>query len=155
MANTYTQIHLHLVFAVRFRNSLLGKSWKSELFKYITGIVQNLGHKTLAINGVEDHIHILIGLRPAQSISSLVKDIKANSSRWINERRFSPSRFEWQNGFGGFSCSKSELPAIIKYIENQEIHHSKNSFGDEYIQLLKSQEVEYDPRFLFMIPEEN
>jgi len=132
MANTYTQIHIQLVFAVKRRRSLVQKEWKEILYKYITGVIQNNGHKVLAINGMPDHIHILIGLRPAQSLSALVQDIKANSSRWINEQRLSSEKFEWQEGYGAFSYCKSHVMNVIKYIQNQELHHNSEPFDAEY-----------------------
>ena len=103
MPNTYTQIHIQFVFAVKYRQGLIKKEWKDDLYKYITGIIQNQGHKLLAINGVEDHIHILIGLRPKQSISDLMQDVKGGSSKWINDNKFTLGRFEWQEGYGAFS----------------------------------------------------
>ena len=120
MANTYTQIHIHFVFAVKFRKAVIGNDWKAELYKYITGIIKNNNHKLLAINGVSDHVHILIGIRPAQSISDLMKNIKQDSSKWINASKFSKSHFEWQEGYGAFSYSKSQLNAVVTYIQKQE-----------------------------------
>lgn len=128
MANTYSQIHLQFVFAVQFRFSLIKDTWKDELYKYITGIVQAQKHKMIIINGMPDHIHILIGMRPSQSVSELLQDIKGSSSKWINERLFISGRFQWQKGYGAFSYSKKELPIIIDYIKNQEAHHHKKSF---------------------------
>ena len=149
MANTYTQIHIHFVFAVKFRQALISNDWKEELFKYIAGIVKKHNHKLLAINGVSDHVHILIGIRPAQSISDLMKNIKQDSSRWINTSKISKSHFEWQEGFGAFSYSKSQLNAVINYIQNQELHHKKKTFKDEYINFLEKFEVDYDEKFIF------
>ena len=137
MANTYTQIHLHLVFAVQNREGLIGKEWKEELYRYITGIIQNHGHKVLAINGMPDHVHILIGIRPTQSLSDLMQDIKGDSSKWINLKGFIKSRFSWQSGYGAFSIDKSRVEAIIEYIRKQELHHLKKSFKDEYLDLLE------------------
>jgi len=122
---------------------------KEELFKYITGIVINQGQKLIAIGGVADHIHLLIGIRPSISISDLIRDIKANSSRFINEKEFVRGKFYWQEGFGAFSYSRSQLDAVAKYVLNQERHHAKRSFRDEYIGLLDRFEVEYDERYLF------
>lgn len=149
MANTYTQIHIQIVFSVKNRKNLIHKSWKNELYKYITGIIQNNNHKVLQINGTSDHIHILIGMRPTQSLSDLVKDIKGRSSKWINSREFLPYKFSWQEGFGGFSYAKSQVPIIINYIKNQEIHHKKTSFTDEYINLLEEFGVDYKPQYIF------
>lgn len=119
MANTYTQIHIQVVFAVKYRAGLISKEWKDELYKYITGIVQNNGHKLLAINGMEDHIHVFFGMRPVQSLSDLLQDIKGNSSKWINDQRFLKTRFEWQQGYGAFSYAKSQVSTVITYIRNQ------------------------------------
>ncbi|MEX0996541.1 MAG: IS200/IS605 family transposase [Flavobacteriaceae bacterium] len=149
MANTYTQIHIHFVFAVKFRNALVRPSFKDELYKYITGVIQNNNHKLLAINGMPDHIHILIGLRPSQSISDLMQEVKANSSRWINQKGFLKCKFEWQEGYGAFSYSKSQLKKVILYIENQEKHHKKKTFLEEYEDILKKFEVEYEEKYLF------
>ena len=149
MANTYTQIHIHAVFAVQNRACVISSSWKEELYKYITGIIQNNNHKLLTINGMPDHIHLLIGLRPTQSLSELMQDIKGHSSKWINTNNFVKGKFAWQGGFGAFSYSKSDLPVIIRYIQNQEEHHKKKTFNDEYQQLLKEFEVDFDERYIF------
>lgn len=149
MANTYTQIHIQAVFAVQNRQSLIGQEWKTELYKYITGIVQNNGHKMLQINGMPDHIHMLFGLRPAQSLSDLIKLVKQDSSKWINSRQISKVRFSWQSGYGAFSYAKPQLPHLIRYIANQEEHHRKNSFNEEYIALLNAHGIEFDERYLF------
>jgi REP element-mobilizing transposase RayT len=149
MPNTYTQIHIHAVFAVKFRASRIKSIWKDELYKYITGIIQNQNHKLIAINGVADHIHILFGMRPVQSLSDLMQDIKSGSSKWINEKKFCNSKFEWQEGYGAFSYSKSQLKQVATYIENQEEHHRKQTFADEYKEFLDKFEVDYDERFLF------
>ena len=153
MANTYTQIHLHLVFAVQFRASLIQTAWKDELYKYMTGIVQENKHKLLIINGMPDHVHLLIGMRPTQSVSDLLQDIKGSSSKWINERKFTMSRFQWQEGYGAFSYSKKELPVIIDYIKNQEQHHHQKTFLEEYKELLDEFEVAFDERYIFKSPE--
>ncbi len=146
---TYSQIHIQLVFAVKFRDALIQKDWKEELYKYITGIVQNNNHKLLSINGMPDHIHILIGLRPNQALSELVNQIKSNSSKWINDKRFLPTRFEWQKGYGAFSYGKSQIADVINYISNQEIHHQKKSFKDEYLDFLNKFDVEYNEEYIF------
>ena len=153
MANTFTQIHLQLVFAVKYRQALISKMWKDEMYKYITGIIQANNHKLLQINGIEDHIHILIGFRTHQSLSDLLEIIKSNSSKWINEKGFTKTKFRWQNGYGAFSYSQSHLNRVIRYIENQEGHHQKIKFLDEYKLLLKKFEVEYDERYIFKKPE--
>jgi len=149
MANTYTQIHIHFVFAVKFRQAIINNEWKDELYKYIAGIIKSNNHKLLAINGVADHVHILVGIRPAQSISDLMKHIKQDSSKWINKNNFFKSHFEWQEGYGAFSYSKSQLNAVINYIQNQELHHSKRTFKEEYIDFLEKFEIDYDERFIF------
>lgn len=149
MANTYTQIHIHFVFAVKFRQAIIHNDWKEELYKYIAGIIRNNNHKLLAINGVSDHIHVLIGIRPAQSISDLMKNIKQDSSKWINTNKFLKIHFEWQEGYGAFSYSKSQLNAVVNYIENQEAHHKKKTFREEYIDFLEKFEIDYDEKFIF------
>ncbi len=149
MANTYTQIHIQFVFAVRFREAVIHSSWKDELYRYMTGIVQNNKHKLIAINGMPDHIHILIGMRPTQSISDLMQDIKGSSSKWINQKGFIKGKFEWQEGYGAFSYGKSQVKDVIAYIENQEQHHSKKTFRDEYLDFLKKFDVEYDEQYIF------
>ena len=149
MPNTYTQIHIHFVFAVKYRDGVIHSSWKDELYKYITGIVQNNKHKLLIINGMPDHVHILIGLRPSQSISDLLQDIKGSSSKWINEKKFIKTRFEWQEGYGAFSYSKSQIKTVIEYIENQELHHQKKTFREEYLEILQKFEVDYDEKYIF------
>lgn len=149
MPNTYTQIHIQYVFAVKYRTGLIQKDWKNELYKYITGIIQNQNHKLLAINGMADHIHILIGLRPNQSISDLAKSTKQSSSLWINEQKLSKGKFAWQEGYGAFSYARSNIDKVIKYIENQEEHHRKKSFLEEYTDFLKAFEIEYEEKYLF------
>jgi putative transposase len=149
MANTYTQIHIQAVFTVQNRECIIQNNWKDELYKYITGIIHNNGHKLLSINGIPDHIHILFGMRPSQSISDLMQDIKGSSSKWINERRFLRGKFSWQEGYGAFSYSKPELPNVINYINNQIIHHKKKTFLEEYLEMLKEFEIDYDDKYIF------
>lgn len=149
MANTYTQIYIQVVFVVKNRNCLINKIWKDELYKYITGIIQNNGHKLMQINGAADHLHILIGLKPSQSISELVKFIKQDSSKWINQKNFLKVKFAWQSGFGAFSYSKTQVPNIISYIQNQEEHHKKKSFTEEYLDFLTEFEISYNKDYLF------
>jgi len=148
MANTYTQIHIQAVFAVQDRMSLVSGNWKDELYKYITGIIQSYDHKLLQINGMPDHIHILFGMRPTQSLSDLMQLVKQDSSKWVNKRGFVKGKFAWQSGYGAFSYSKKELVPVIKYIQNQEQHHKTESFEKEYQLLLKDFEIEYDDRFV-------
>lgn len=152
MANTYTEIHIQFVFAVKRRDGLIHSSFKNELYQYITGIIKNHNHKLLAINGMSDHIHIFIGMRPTQSISDLLQDIKGNSSKWINEKKFLKVKFEWQEGYGAFSYSKSQVNSVINYIKNQEQHHTAKTFREEYLEFLKLYEVEYDERYIFKDP---
>ena len=149
MANTYTQIYLHIVFSVKGRQNLVLKNWQDELHKYICGIVNGKEQKVYAIGGMPDHIHILLSIKPNIAISDLVRDIKANSSKWINEKRLITGLFQWQEGFGAFSYSKSQLDTIIAYINNQEQHHEKKKFRDEYLELLQKFDVEYDEKYLF------
>lgn len=149
MANTYTQIHIQAVFAVQNRESVIRKEWKDELYRYITGIIQNHNHKVLAINGMPDHIHILFGMRPTQSLSDLMQDIKGDSSKWINSKRFVDSKFSWQEGYGAFSYSKSHVDNVIEYIRNQEEHHKKRKFLDEYLVMLRKFEVDFNEAYIF------
>ena len=153
MANTYTQLHIQFVFAVKYRKALIQKAWKDELHKYITGIIQNNGHKMLQINSMPDHIHIFIGLRPLQSISSLVQNIKTESSKWIKDKNFCAIPFSWQEGYGAFSYSKSQVDEVVRYIQNQETHHQKETFLDEYKHFLKVFEIEYEEQYIFKEPE--
>ncbi len=149
MANTYTQIYIHTVFAVEGRQSLITKEHKVEIYKYMTSVVQNQKQKIMAINGVPDHVHLLIGLRPDIALSDLVRDVKAASSSLINDKRWVKGHFHWQRGFGAFSYSRSQVSTVAKYIENQDRHHARRSFRDEYVALLKRFDVKYDPAYLF------
>jgi REP element-mobilizing transposase RayT len=153
MANTYRQVHLQFVFAPKYRASLIHGSWENELYKYISGIVQANKHKLVAINGMPDHVHILIGLRPTQSMADLIQDVKAGLSKWINANKYCRGRFEWQTGYGAFSYSKSQLPEVIRYIENQKEHHRKQTFLEEYQLFLDKFEVDYDEKYIFHEPE--
>ena len=149
MANTYTQIHLHIIFVVQSRDCIIQKEWKDELYKYITKIIQTNGHKMLQINGMPDHVHLLIGYRPNQSLSELMKDVKQGSSYWVNKKRFIKAKFRWQAGYGAFSHSTSQIHRVIEYIKNQEDHHKKKTFTEEYTQFLRNWKVDYDKRYLF------
>ncbi|MCC5915091.1 MAG: IS200/IS605 family transposase [Balneolaceae bacterium] len=149
MANTYTQIHIHAIFAVQNRQSLIRNEWENDLYKYITGIISNHNHKLLQINGMPDHVHMLIGLRPYQSLSELMKYVKQDSSKWLNQNVLYNSKFTWQDGFGAFSYSKSQVPGVIKYIQNQKEHHKKRSFKEEYLDFLKKFDVDFDERYIF------
>ena len=151
MANTYTQIYIHVVFAVESRQSLIKPEHNDELQKYIAGIVSAKKQKLIVINNMPDHLHLLVGLRPDSSLSDLVRDVKAGSSKFINERRWVMGRFSWQEGFGAFSFSRSQLDAVVRYIENQQKHHATKSFRDEYIAMLEKFGVNYDPRYIFSL----
>ncbi|RTL56100.1 MAG: IS200/IS605 family transposase [Sphingobacteriales bacterium] len=149
MPNTYTQLHIQFVFAVKYRVALIHPDWKERLHQYITGIIQQNEHKLLQINSMPDHIHIFIGMRPNQSISSLVQNIKSESTKWIKENGFCKSPFTWQEGYGAFSYSKSHVPNVIHYIQNQEQHHQKKTFLEEYVEFLKAFEIDYDEKYIF------
>lgn len=148
MANTYTQMHIQTIFAVSNRQSLISGKWELELYKYITGIIQNHGHKVLQINGTSDHIHIVFGMRSNQSLPNLMKNVKQDSLAWINKKGFINGRFSWQAGYGAFSYSKSDLPRVIEYIRNQKQHHKKESFMDKYVCFLKEFEIDFDERYI-------
>jgi len=149
MANTYTQIYIQTVFTVQNRISLIRLDWQEELFKYITGIVQNNGHKLIAINGMPDHLHLFFGMKPNQALSDLMQDVKGDSSKWIHEKGFVKGRFEWQAGFGGFSYSISQIDAVVKYIRNQAKHHKKKTFIEEYLDFLEKFQIPFDERYIF------
>jgi putative transposase len=149
MANTYSQIYIQAIFAVEQRAALIQSAWKEELFKYIGGIFRNKKQKLIAIGGVEDHVHVLFGLRPSMAISDLVRDIKSNSTEFIKRKNFTRRNFNCQEGVGAFSYSRSQLASVAKYVLEQEKHHLKHSFKDEYVALLNRFEVEYEERYLF------
>jgi REP-associated tyrosine transposase len=149
MSDTYTQLYIQLVFAVKGRYSFIHPSWEENLHKYITGVIQNDKHKMLAINSMPDHIHIFLGLNPVIAISDLVKDIKRASNNWINQNRFTNEKFEWQAGYGAFSYGKSQIDQVCNYIFNQKNHHSKYSFEKEYISLLKLFNIDFKEEYLF------
>ena len=148
MGNTYTQIHIQVVFAVKNRNALIAKEWRERLYKYMCAIINDQGHTTLAIGGTENHIHLLFGFCPAQSLSSLILRIKRETSEWINKEGLTKSLFRWQNGYGASSYSKSQLPYVIRYILNQEKHHAKRTFREEYLDCMKKNGIEYDEKYL-------
>ena len=148
MANTYTQMYLQFVFAVMNRESLIQSFWKDELYQYITGIVQMNKHKLIAINGMPDHLHVFIGYKPHQPIPDLLQDIKGSSSGWINKRGYIKEKFRWQEGYGAFSYSNSHIERVVHYIMNQEKHHCKRTFREEFRELLKRYDVVYNDRFL-------
>ena len=149
MPNTYSQIYIQIVFAVKGRYNLIPKQHREELHKFITGIVQHREQKLLSIFCMPDHTHLLIGLKPSISISDLVRDVKAGSSKFINENHWVKEKFNWQEGFGAFSYSRSQIDHVIKYILNQEEHHKKSTFKEEYFEFLKKFEIEYDEKYLF------
>jgi REP element-mobilizing transposase RayT len=149
MANTYSQVYIHIVFAVKGRQNLIRTEIREELHKYITGIIINRDQKLISIFCMPDHTHLLIGLKPLISISDLLRDIKAGSSKFINDRKLIKGKFSWQEGFGVFSYSRSQIDTVIKYIQNQEKHHHKKSFKEEYIGFLEKFAVEYDEKYLF------
>lgn len=149
MANTYTQIFIHIVFAVNGRQNLVSKAHKEELHKYITGIISKKKQKLIAINSMPDHLHVFIGIKPDITISSLVRDIKNNSSRFVNKKKWIMGKFNWQIGFGAFSYGQSQIDRVVQYIQNQEKHHLKRTFKEEYIGLLKKFNVDYNNKFLF------
>lgn len=147
MAGTFSKIYIHVVFGVKSRARVLRKPWREEVFKYIAGIIEGKGCKAIIVNGVEDHVHCCIGIKPVVCISDLVRDVKNNSSRFINDRSFVSGRFEWQEGYGVFSVSHIGLDALYQYILNQEEHHKRRGFREEYIAFLKEYEVEFQERF--------
>jgi len=149
MANTYTQIYIHYVFAVENRLSLIQAQWKDDLYKYMTGIVEQQGHKLFQTGGMADHVHALVSMNQKQSPSDLMFHIKRSSSLWINDNRFVMGKFSWQEGFGAFSYGKSQIPDVVNYIANQEVHHKTRNFMEEYSELLKLFEIEYDERYVF------
>ncbi|MBX2934508.1 MAG: IS200/IS605 family transposase [Ferruginibacter sp.] len=149
MPGTFSQVYIQVVFAVKGRENLIGKAWKDDLHKYIAGIIKGKGHKSIIVNGMPDHIHVFIGLKPAMSISDLARDIKNNSSKWINDNKLIQGKFQWQEGYGAFSYSQSHIENVYNYILNQEEHHKVKSFREEYIDFLKKFEIEHDEKYLF------
>jgi len=149
MANTYTQIYLQIVFVVKGRQNLISENNREELQKFISGIVQNRGQKLIAIYCMPDHTHLLVGFKPSISISDLVRDIKAGSSKFINEQNWIQGKFNWQEGFGAFSYGHWDLDKVAKYVLNQKEHHTKKRFKEEYLELLKEFDISYDQKYLF------
>ena len=149
MANTYSQIYIQVVFAVQGRRSLIPTQHKEELQRYITGIINRQEQKLLAIHCMPDHTHLLIGLKPSQALSDLVRDIKTGSAAFVNEKRWVVGKFPWQEGFGAFSYAHSQLDAVIRYIREQESHHAGKSFREEYLEFLEKFQVSYDERYIF------
>ncbi len=149
MPNTYHQVYIQTVFAVKYRAAVIDTRWKSTLFGVIGNLINNTGCKTLIVNGVEDHVHCLIGLKPVVSISDLMQSVKAKSSKYINDKQLTGQKFEWQEGYGVFSYGRSQLDVVHKYIANQEQHHKKQTFKDEYLALLKKFDIAFDERYIF------
>lgn len=149
MPGTFSKLYIQAVFAVKGRENLIANSWKDELHKYIAGIIKGKDQKSIIVNGMPDHIHAFIGLRPAMAISDLVRDIKNNSSNFITDRKLVKGKFSWQEGYGAFSYSHSHVDNVYQYVLNQEKHHKKKTFRQEYIEFLKKFEIEYDEKYLF------
>lgn len=154
MPNTYTQITIHAVFAVKGRANIITKEWRDELHSYLTGIIRSEKNvKSLAVGGWKDHVHILYGLPPTLAVSDLLQKVKQNSSKWINEKKFTLGKFQWQEGFGAFSHSRSQRNSVINYIMNQEEHHKNKTFREEYLDILKKFDVDYDEKYVFEFDE--
>jgi len=149
MANTYKKLYIHLVFAVKNKEALLDKNWRPQLFKYVSGIINQRGHYALAVNGFHDHIHIFFDYNGNELISDLVREIKKASSKYIKENKLSPFKFEWQVGYGVFSHGYREKEVVIQYIKNQEEHHKKKSFKEEYLTFLKSYNIDFKEEYVF------
>lgn len=149
MANTYTQLNIHVVFAVKGRENILPSEMRQDLFRYISGILTNTNQFSLAVNGYKDHVHVFFEISPTNSVSEIVRIVKANSSKWINENNLIAGKFSWQEGYGGFSYSRSQRDNIIKYIMKQEEHHSQKTFREEYLSLLKTFEINYNEAYIF------
>lgn len=149
MAGTFSQIYIQIVFAVQNRESVIHSSWEEELYKYISGIVRNKEQKMLAINGMSDHIHFFIGMKPSCCLSNLIREVKKSSNDFITEKKFSKYKFNWQEGYGAFSYSHSQIDSVVKYIMNQKEHHRKLTFREEYLDFLKKFEIEFKEDYLF------
>jgi putative transposase len=149
MAGTYSQIYIQIVFAVNGRLNLLQKQWRQEVFKYMAGIIQGKNHKSIIVNGTENHVHLFVGMKPSMAVSDLVRDIKNNTANFINERKFVTGKFTWQEGYGSFSYSHSQIGHVYKYIQNQEEHHKQKTFREEYLEFLSKFDISYDERYLF------
>lgn len=152
MANSYHQLYVQAVFAVKYRNALIAKSWRPSLLAVLGNLINETGCKTIIVNGVEDHVHCFFGLKPSIAISEVMKSVKAKSSKYVNEQQFTTQRFEWQVGYGVFSYSQSHIDRVYRYIANQEAHHSKRRFLEEYTQLLEKYQVPFDEAYLFHHP---
>ncbi len=149
MANTFSQIYIQIVFAVQSREAIILSNWEERLYQYITGIVRNKGQKLIAINGMPDHIHLFIGMKPTCCLSELVREVKKSSNSFITENKFVQSKFNWQEGYGAFSYGHSQIDAVAKYVMNQKLHHRKVTFREEYLDFLKKFEIEFDEKYIF------
>ena len=149
MAGTFSQIYIQAVFAVNGRNNLLLKPWRDEVFKYMAGIIKDKNQKSIIVNGVENHVHLFIGLKPSMALSNLIRDVKNNTSNFINEKQFVYGKFSWQEGYGSFSYSHSQIEKVYQYIVNQEEHHHKKTFREEYLEFLFKYKIDYDEKYLF------
>jgi putative transposase len=149
MAGTFSQIYVQVVFAVRGRENLIGNHWRNDLHKYIAGIIKSKEQKSIIVNGVADHVHCFIGLKPSMALSDLVRDVKNNSSKFVNENSFVRGKFQWQEGYGAFSYSQSQIDQVYNYILNQEEHHKRKTFKEEYLEFLKQFQIDYKPEYLF------
>lgn len=149
MTGAYSQIYIQIVFAVHGRQNLLAKEWRQEIFKYMVGIIKNKGQKPIIVNSVEDHAHVFVGLKPSMALSDLVRDVKNNSTNFINDHAWIKGKFNWQEGYGAFSYSHSQIGNVYDYILNQEQHHTKQTFKDEYLNFLKKFEIEHDVKYVF------
>ncbi len=149
MAGTFSQIYIQVVYAVKGRNSMISPTWEEELFKYLTGIITHKGQKLITINGMPDHIHLLIGMKPSCCLSDLVRETKKSSNEWINKKAFMKTKFRWQDGYGAFSYSHSSLDSVINYIQKQKEHHLKKSFKEVYLEFLKKFEIDFKDEYLF------
>lgn len=152
MADSFSKIQIHVVFAVKYRSALIDQTWEEELFQYITGIIKNKGHKLLAINGMPDHLHIFIGLRPVEALSDLVREIKKSSTKFINEKGIVQHKFQWQEGYGAFSYAECEVKTVVNYILNQKEHHAVKKFNQEYLEILQEFGIQYHQEYLFKDP---
>jgi len=149
MANTYTQLYIHSVFVVKGRENLLQKPWRNDIFRYMAGIINDKHQKPIIVNSVTDHVHLFIGMQPSMRLSDLMRDIKSSTTNFINEKRFIKGMFSWQEGYGAFSYSRSQLDLVYQYILKQEDHHCKKTFKEEYLGLLRKFEIDYDDKYLF------
>lgn len=149
MAGTFTQMYVQVVFAVKRRENLLLRPWREEVFKYMSGIITAKNHKSIIVNGVEDHVHVFVGLKPNMALSDLIRDVKNNSSKFINEKKWLPGKFSWQEGYSAFTYSHNAVQNVYQYILNQEEHHRKNKFREEYLELLRESAVDFKEEYLF------